>query len=136
MAAGVSSSRRTRTQASFTTACEQAFGQELQHNQVAVLVGDEAGQLVGLAEAQAAGVVGVVEQRLAAGDGRAQARREQLEPCGFVEGFARDEAQRDLRRRAVERGAQKQSALVGHRQSAGVLLRLAIGSVTPATSDA
>ena len=53
---------------------EQAFGQELQHDELAVLVGDEAGQLVGLAEAEAAGVVGGVEHRFAAGDGRAQAR--------------------------------------------------------------
>ena len=69
--------------AGFAHACgEQAFGQELQDDEVAVFVGDEAGQFVGLAEAQAAGIVGGVEQRLAAGDGRAQARREQLEPRG------------------------------------------------------
>src|SRR5580692_11524953 len=40
---------------------EKAFGEELQNHQVAVFVCDEAGQLVGLAEREAAGVVGCVE---------------------------------------------------------------------------
>ena len=97
IAAGESSSRSTRTQVSRTPCVEQTFGQELHDHEVAVFVGDQARQLVGLAEAEAAGIVGGVEQRLAAGDGRAQARCEQLEPCGLIEGFARDEAQRDLR---------------------------------------
>ena len=73
MAAGVSSSRRTRTQVSLTPGSEQTFGQELQNDELAILVDDQAGQLVGLAEAKTAGVIGSVEQRLAARDGGAQA---------------------------------------------------------------
>ena len=81
---------------------------------LAVLVDDQAGQLVGLAEAEAAGVIGGVKQRLAAGDGCAQARLEQLEPRGLIERVARDQAQGDLRRGAIERRAEKQAAVVGH----------------------
>ena len=100
IAAGESSSRRTRTQVSRHAFGEQSFRQELHDREVGVFVDNKARQLVGLAEAQAAGVVGGIEQRLAASDGRAQARRKQLKPRGLIEGFARDEAQRDLRRRA------------------------------------
>ncbi len=122
IAAGASSSRRTRTHVSRTPACEQTFGQELQYDDLAVLVHDQAGQLVGLAEAKAAGVVGSVEQRLAARDGRAQARCEQLEPRGLVE------ASRETRRnaicdsRTVKRRAEKDASLVGNRQSSSLLV--------------
>ncbi len=78
MAAGASSSRRTRTHASLHACVEQTFSQELQDNQVAVLVNDEAGEFVCLAETQAASIVGRVEHGFAARDGRAQTRCEQL----------------------------------------------------------
>ena len=81
MAAGANSSRRTRTQASRTPACEQTFGQALHNDQIAIFVHDQSRQLVGFAEAEAAGIVGGIEQRLAARDGRAQSRCEQFEPC-------------------------------------------------------
>jgi len=51
--------------------------------------------------------------------GRWPARKREassLKPAGLVEGFARDEAERNLRGRAIERGAQKQAALIGDRQ--------------------
>lgn len=94
---------------------EQAFGEELHDDERAVFVDDEAGQLVGFAEAEAAGVVGGVEHGLAARDGRAQTAFEQLEKGGVIEGVARYEAQSDLRDRAVESGAEEDSAVVGHR---------------------
>ena len=45
---------------------------QLQNDQVAVLVGHQAGQLVRLAEAEAAGVGLLIQQGLAAADCRAQ----------------------------------------------------------------
>jgi hypothetical protein len=93
---------------------EQTLGQELKHDNIAVFISDKARQFIGLTEAQAASVVCGIEQRLASGDGRAQPRLKELEPRGFVERFARDEAQRNLRGRTVERRAQQQTAAVGH----------------------
>ena len=98
------------------TFCQQSFGKELQNNQVAVLVYDEAGQLVSFAKAKAARVVGSVEHRFAARDGCAQARCKQFEPRGMIERVARDQPQRDLRLRTVERRAKKDPALICDRQ--------------------
>ena len=84
--------------AGFAHACgEQPFGQELQNDQVAIFVGNQAGQLVGLAEAEAAGIVCGVEHRFAPRDGGAQARLKQFEPRSVIERLARNEPQSDLR---------------------------------------
>ena len=123
---------------------KQTFGEELQNDQVAVFVGDDAGQFVGLAEAKTAGVVGGVEQRFAPRDGRAQPCLEQFEPCGLIDGLARDEAQRDLRRGTVESRAEEEAAVVGDRQQKpGRLLwilagakRLNVRSVDPQMAGA
>jgi hypothetical protein len=72
MAAGVSSSRSTRTQVSRTRHPKQPFGQELQDHQVAVLVRHQAGQLVGLAEAEPAGSRSARRAEACAGNRRAQ----------------------------------------------------------------
>jgi len=92
----------------------KAFGEELEDDQVAVFVDYQAGDLVRLTETEAAGVGLVVEEAPTAGDGLTEARCEQQEPGGLVDGLAGDHAERDLRGRAVERGAQQQSARVGY----------------------
>ena len=95
---------------------EQPFGQALHYNEIAVLVDDQAGQLVGFAKTEAAGIVGGVEHWFAARDGCAQAQLQQIQPSSLIESLARDKAQGDLRRGTIERGAQEDSAIVGHGQ--------------------
>ncbi len=92
---------------------------KLQDDEVVVLVDDEAGQLIGFAEAEPAGVGVAGEERLAADDGGAEAGLKQFEPALPVERFAGDEAEGDLRRRAIERRANEQAAAVGHLEQRG-----------------
>ena len=114
----------------------QPLGQQLNDDQRAVLVDDQAGQLVGLAEAEAAGVGAFVEQGLPPPDRRAQPVFEQLEPGGLVDGLARDHPERNLRTGAVERRSQQQPTAIGHGQQRGRVAggqfdRFNVGGVDP-----
>ncbi|HVA91824.1 MAG TPA: hypothetical protein VNL71_18515, partial [Chloroflexota bacterium] len=89
----------------------------------------------------AAGVGFVRQQGAAAGDGGAQAGFEESEPGGLVEGFAGDDAQGDLRGRAVERGAEEQSTAVcdgekGGRVAGAGLKLLDVGGIDPEMAGA
>lgn len=75
---------------------EQAPGKQLDDDEIGVFVDDEAGEVVRLAEAEAAGVGFGGEESVAAGDGGGQALREKGQPCRVLDGFAGDEAKGDL----------------------------------------
>ena len=93
---------------------------------VTVFIDHHAGQLVGLAKAQPAGVVFQVQHRLAPGNCHAQPRSQQFQPGRLANRLARHHSQCNLRRRAVKSRAQQQAAIVGHRQQRG---RLALGQL-------
>ena len=115
---------------------EQTFGQELHDDQLAVLVRHQAGQLVCLTEAQATGVVLLVEHWLAPPDRRMQTGLQQIQPLRLTDRLARNQPKGNLRGRAIKRRAQKQSAAVGHGQQRGRVARgqlnsLNVGGVDP-----
>jgi hypothetical protein len=99
----------------------------LDDDQGPVLVHDHAGQLVGLAEAKAAGIVAGVEERFAPGNGLPQPEGEQAEPCSLIESRARNQPQSNLRRRAIKRSAQQQPTAVGYRQQRGRVRQVSFG---------
>ena len=89
----------------------ERLGKDLQRKHVVVLVDDEAGQQVRLAEDDAIGI-GVVGDLLAEFDGRVDSLGDQRRQLGLADLVGRDHPNRDLRRAAVERRAQLASALV------------------------
>lgn len=91
------------------------LGEELEDDEVVVAVGDDAGEVVGLGEDEAAGVVfhGLGGYFVAEGEGGEDSLAELLEVGGSGEcGFVRDDSYCDLRRGAVEAGAEGDAAAV------------------------
>ena len=101
----------------------ESLGQQLQDDEVAVFIDDQAGQFVGFAEAETAGVCLIHQSRhvtdqsrQAAENGGAEAGFKQRQPRGFIQRLAGDQPQRNLRGGAIERGSQQQAAAIGNRQ--------------------
>lgn len=91
------------------------MGEELQEDEVVVLVGDDAGEVVGFAEEEAARVVfggdgGEIGAEPEGGADTGTHVAEVLSAAGS--GLVRDEAEGDLRGRAVEGGAVRDPAAV------------------------
>uniref|UniRef100_E6QKZ5 Uncharacterized protein n=1 Tax=mine drainage metagenome TaxID=410659 RepID=E6QKZ5_9ZZZZ len=94
----------------------QPAREELDDDQIGVLVEDDAGEIIGFAEDQAAGVGRVVEQGFAQSDGGVEAISKQGEPNRFVDMFAGYHAQWNLGCGAVERGSEEDAARVDNGQ--------------------
>ena len=102
----------------------RALGEQLQEDEVVVAVGDDAGEVVGLGEDQAVRVVfrsdrgELAAERERGFDAGSQVNEVLLAREG---GGARDEARDDLRGGGVERGAERDLAVVDYGdQGAGI----------------
>ena len=86
------------------------LGENLHRENVVVAIDDEAGQEIGFAEDHAVGI-GVVDDRLAIGDGIGDALAQQRREIG--DRLVRDQADGDLRGAGIERGAEGLAAMIG-----------------------
>ena len=102
--AGCSSSRSVCRMASRTGAASMAWVRICTREHVVIAIDDEPRQKISFAEDDAIGV-GIRDEFFAVGDGGANALRDQSRQ--IVDRAVRDHADRDLRRRTVERGPKK-----------------------------
>src|ERR1022692_4868879 len=108
-----------------------SLGENLHRENVVVAVDNETGQEISFAEDYAVGI-GVVDDGLAKGDGVGDALAEQRREVG--DGLVRDQADSDLRRAGIERGAEGLAAMI-HNADQGAcgnaLGRNNVGAVDP-----
>jgi len=97
----------------------EAAGEQLDDDDAGVFVDDEAGELVGFTEDEAAGVREGVEHGAAAGDGGAETVCEEGEPGRLGDQFASNDAEGKLGGRAEERGAEENAAAIDDGDEAG-----------------
>jgi len=94
----------------------ECLGEDLEKDEVPVAIDDQAGELIGFTEHQAAGIGALLQHALTLPNGMAQALVEQCQPALMrqmrIGGY---HAQRDLRGWAPQRSAQGKAAMIRHR---------------------
>ena len=136
MAAGASSSRSTRTQVSRTPAESSPLARSCRITRPAYLSTTRPGNSSASLKQSRQASFSASSIGLRRAMACAQPCSQQAEPFGFVDGLARDQPQRDLRRRAVERRAQQQAAMIGHGQQCRRVSVAGSGSEMASISEA